>query len=285
MKIKAFYTLGIIAVAGTLFVSACTKKEDNDEVKDSDTSAAVDHNLASVIDNDLTNISDEAGRTYSVSSFKTSNTEGLLAASCATITVDTTSSSTKSITVNFGTNNCTCNDGRARRGIIQLTFSGKYRDSLTAITVTTQNYFVNDNQVTGSKIIINKGHNADNHLVYEINANIQIIKPGGAGTISWQSNRWREWTDGESTLAWNDDIYSIIGSASGSTSGGTTFSSIITSPLIRNMAFSCRRHFTKGVIEHTPNGKQTRVIDYGNGTCDDLALVTIGSQHYTITLP
>lgn len=285
MKTKTIYNLGIIAIAGTILLSACSKKNNDETPKDSDTSAALDHNLASSIDNDMTSISDEAGMTYTVSSFKTSGTEGILAASCATVTVDSISSPTKTITINFGTTNCTCNDGRTRRGILQLTFTGKYRDSLTTITVTPQNYFVNDNQITGSKTIINKGHNNLNHLVYEVNSNLQIIKPSGAGTINWQSNRFREWTAGESTLTWNDDMYSITGSASGSTNGGSAFSSIITSPLIRNMSFSCRRHFTKGVIEHTPSGKLTRLIDFGNGACDNLALVTIGSSSYTITLP
>src|SRR5262249_41510841 len=123
------------------------------------------------------------------------------------------------------------------------------------------------------------------HLVYEISSNLTITKAAGAGVINWQSNRTREWTAGESTLTWNDDMYSITGSASGSTSGGSTFSSIITSPLIRNMSFACRRHFVQGIIEHTPSGKQTRVIDFGNGTCDNIALVTIGSTSYTVTLP
>lgn len=284
MKTKAFYTLGTIALALTVILSAC-KKEETVELQDSDTSAASDHVLSSTIDNDMTSISDEAGMTYTVSSFKTAGTEGVLAVSCATLTVDSLSSPTKTITVDFGTTNCTCNDGRARRGVLQLTFTGKYRDSLTVITVKPINYFVNDNQVTGSKTITNKGHNAANHLVYEINSNLQILKAANTGTISWQSTRTREWTAGEGTPSWNDDMYSITGSAFGTTDNGNPFSSIIISPLIRNMSFACRRHFTQGVIEHTPSGKLTRLIDFGNGTCDNIALVTIGSSSYTVTLP
>lgn len=284
MKNKAFYPIIFMAASATLMFTAC-KKDTKEEVKDSDTSAAFDHVLASNIDNDMINISDEAGRTYSVSSFKTNDTESLLAVSCATVTLDTISSPTKTITVNFGTTNCTCNDGRTRRGALQLTFTGKYRDSLTVITVTPINYFVNDNQVAGSKTITNKGHNAANHLVYEIISNLTITKAAGAGVINWQSTRNREWTAGESTAIWSDDMYSITGNASGSTSGGSTFASVITSPLIRNMAFSCRRHFVQGVFEHTPSGKLTRIVDFGNGACDNLALVTIGGTSYTITLP
>jgi len=279
---KITYLLLVGMVTSALYITSCKKKEINE--KDTDTASASDQSLASSSVNDLTSISDEAGRNYSVQSFKTADTEGLLATSCAVIAVDTLTAA-KTITVNFGTTNCLCNDGRNRRGSVILSFTGKYRDSLTVITVSPQNYFVNDNQVSGSKTITNKGHNAANHLVYEINANMTITKANGGGTITWSSLRQREWITGESTLAWSDDIYSITGTANGTTSNSNSFTSIITSPLIRNMAIGCRKHFTQGVLEHTPSGKATRTIDYGNGACDDQATVTINGNTYNITLP
>ena len=283
MKVKLVTSvLSIIAITGIICLSSCKKKDMSE--KDTDTSSASDQSLASSSVNDLTNISDEAGRNYSVSSFRTADANGLLATSCAIITVDTLSA-TKTITVNFGATNCICNDGRNRRGSIILSFNGKYRDSLTVITVNPVNYFVNDNQVSGTKTITNKGHNAANHLVYEISANMTIVKANGAGTISWSSVRQREWIAGESTLIWSDDIYSITGSASGTSASGNSFSSIITSPLIRNMSLACRKHFIQGILEHTPNGKATRIINFGNGACDDQATVTINGNTYTITLP
>jgi hypothetical protein len=279
---KITYLLLVVMVTGSLYFTSCKKKEINE--KDTDTASASDQSLASSTVNDLTSISDEAGRNYSVQSFKTADAEGLLATSCAIVTVDTLTAA-KTITVNFGATNCLCNDGRNRRGLVILSFTGKYRDSLTVITVTPQNYFVNDNQVSGSKTITNKGHNAAHHLVYEINANMTITKANGGGTISCSSLRQREWIAGESTLAWSDDMYSITGTANGTTSNSNSFTSIIISPLIRNMAIGCRKHFTQGILEHTPSGKAMRTIDYGNGTCDDQATVTINGNTYTVTLP
>jgi hypothetical protein len=282
MKTKQL-TLGLalVAIVSASFFTSCRKKE-TDEEKDKDTAAAADQSLASSTVNDMTSIADESCKTYTVSSFKIAESNAVLS-SCATIAFDTIASA-KTVTVNFGTTNCQGNDGRNRRGVLIISFTGRYRDSLTVITVTPQNYFVDDNQVMGSKTIINKGHNAAQHLVYEINANIQIIKANAAGTISWQSTRQREWISGESTYAWSDDIYSITGSAFGTTANGNTFTSNITSPLIRNMAIGCRRHFTKGILEHTPGGKATRYIDYGNGSCDNQAMVTINGIVYSITL-
>ncbi|MES2131344.1 MAG: hypothetical protein V4506_03285 [Bacteroidota bacterium] len=280
MKTKHI-TLAIIAIAIASIFSSCKKKDV--EEKDSDTTSAVDQSLASSTVNDMTNISDEAGRNNSVTSFRTEESSAILS-NCATLTFDTLAAA-KTITVNFGATNCLGNDGRLRRGSVIISFTGRYRDSLTVITVTPQNYFVNDNQVTGTKTITNKGHNPAHHLVYEINANIQIIKANSGGTITWQSLRQREWTAGEGTLTWQDDMYSITGSASGTTASGGSFQSNITNPLIRNMSNGCRRYFTAGTIAHTPSGKATRYIDYGNGTCDNQATVTINGNTYPITLP
>lgn len=282
MKSKKI-TLGLVIVTLVLtsVVSSCRKK--TTEEKDKDTTSASDQALASGAVNDLTNISDEAGRGLSISSYRTEETSAVLS-TCASITFDTLAAA-KTITVNFGTTNCLCNDGRYRRGNLILNFTGRYRDSLTVITVTPSSYFVNDNQVTGTKTITNKGHNAAYHLVYEINANITIIKAGGAGTITWTSTRQREWYAGESTPTWNDDVYYITGNASGSTSGGSSFTSSITSPLVRNMSVGCRKHFVSGVLVHSPSGKSTRTIDFGSGACDNLATVTIDGVVYNITLP
>jgi hypothetical protein len=282
MKTKQLtIVLTVVAIISASIFSSCRKKE-KEEI-DNDTAGASDQSLASSSVNDLTSISDEAAKTYTISSFKTAETNAILS-SCATITFDTLAAA-KTITVNFGATNCLGNYGRYRRGALKIAFTGKYRDSLTLITVTPQSYFVNDNQITGSKTIKNLGHNAANHLVYEINANISIIKASGGGTITWQSARQREWTAGESTLTWSDDIYSITGSANGTTSNGNTFTSVITSPLIRNMSIGCRRHFTQGLLQHTPGGKATRYIDFGNGACDSDATVTINGTNYNITLP
>jgi len=279
LVVKGF---ALIALVGSTFFTSC--KKDKEEESDKDTASAVDQALATTLVNDMTNISDEAGRTYTVSSFKMTQPDGLLAASCASVTIDTLSA-TKTLTVNFGTANCLCNDYRYRRGALVISFTGRYRDSSAVITVTPNNYYVNDNQITGNKTIINKGHNSNNHLVYEINANVQIVKANNGGTISWQSIRQREWVNGESTLSWLDDVYSITGNASGTSSNGNSFTSSITSPLIRNMSVGCRKHFISGVLVHTPGGKASRTIDFGNGTCDDQATVTINGVVYNVTLP
>lgn len=50
------------------------------------------------------------------------------------------------------------------------------------------------------------------------------------------------------------------------------------------MALGCRRHFVQGTFDLTPSNKPTRHIDFGSGTCDDIATVTINNHTYTIHL-
>jgi hypothetical protein len=273
-----FSTLTVLAVSSLMF-TGCRREEE-----DTDTNAAADNAFAESCYSDVTNIADEAGRSGSLSNYRGGPTEGLLS-TCATLTFDTlVSTDQDTITIDFGTSNCTCNDGRARRGKIKVYYTGQYRDSASTHTITFDNYFVNDNQVLGTKTVTNLGHNAAGHLVYDIDVNGSIILANNGGTITWTSQRQREWLSGESTMIWSDDMYSVTGTATGTSAAGENFNVNITSPLIRNMAIGCRRHFVQGIVEITPASRPMRTVDFGTGACDDVATVTIGNNTYTIHL-
>ncbi len=273
-------SLALFAVSAVLF-TGCRK--DNE---DTDTNAAADNAFAESTYSDVTNIADEAGRTGTVSSYRLGDPDdsGLLS-TCATLTFDTLNGSDQdTITVDFGTVNCAGNDGRNRRGKVIVYYTAQYRDSGSVHTIGFDNYYVNDNQVLGSKTVTNLGHNAAGHLVYDIDVNGSIVLANNQGAITWTSQRQREWVTGESTTIWSDDLYSITGSASGTSAAGESFTMTITSPLIRNMALGCRRHFTQGTVQLTPASRPMRTIDFGSGACDDLATVTINNNTYTIHL-
>ena len=269
--------LMVAATVGMIF-TACRKEKDNDN----DTGAAADNALAEGTYNDVHNIADQAS-TGSLTSFMPTGNggeeRGILSA-CATITNDTTVVP-HMLTINFGTTNCMCLDGRNRRGIINVSYSGKYRDSASTHTIIFTNYFVNDNEIKGSKTVTNNGHNSAGHLTYSISVTGTIIKANGGGTITWASTRTREWIAGENTLTWADDVYLITGSASGTSAAGNAFSINITKALRKEIGCP---HFVSGTVTITPSGKATRVLDYGNGSCDDNATVTINGNTYNIKL-
>jgi hypothetical protein len=281
MKTNRIIIAAMLMLGTSAFIMTGCKK---DNTEDNDTSSASDNALAEATFNDVTNISDEAGYSGSLSNYRLGDSQGVLT-SCATVSFDSLNTSDQdTIKIDFGTTNCTGNDGRNRRGIIWVYYNGHYRDSASTHTITFSNYYVNDNQVLGSKTVTNLGHNSNGNLVYDINVNGQLILANNGGTVTWTSQRQREWTSGESTMIWSDDVYSVTGSASGTGADGHNFTVNITSPLIRNMSIGCRRHFVQGVFVLTPDNKPARTVDFGSGTCDDIATVTINNHIYTIHL-
>jgi hypothetical protein len=280
MKVKSILTYFIVAATISTLFNSC-RKRDRDDADNRDTSASTDNALAEGSYNDVSNISDQAAA-GNLSSYFISNSSEMkssLLSSCATITRDTVSVP-HILTINFGTTNCLCNDGRYRRGIINVSYTGAYRDSASTHTITFNDYYVNDNKIMGTKTVVNNGHNAAGHLIYSITVNGQILKATG-GTITWTSNRTREWIIGENTLTWGDDVYLITGSGSGTSANGNSFTVTITSPLRREIG--CR-HFVSGTFTLSPSGKPDRYFDFGNGTCDNQATVTINGHLYNITL-
>ncbi len=272
--------LSVVAIVGILFTSCKKKTEDTDR----DTSASSDNALAEGTYNDVHNIADQAssGTLTSYLAPSTSGEKGLLS-SCAVVTINTTVNP-HTITIDFGSTNCLCSDNRYRRGIINVSYTGLYRDSASTHTISFTNYFVNDNQVMGTKTVTNNGHNGAGHLTFSIQVNGTIIKSAanGGGTITWTSTRTREWIAGESTLAtWSDDEYLITGTASGTNAQGTTFTASTTSAL--DVKMNCH-YIVAGGFQITPNGKATRYVDFGSGACDNQATVTINGNIYNITL-
>jgi len=137
-------------------------------------------------------------------------------ASCATITITPFDLTTfpKIIVVNFGTTNCLCNAGRYRRGKLNLVTTGWVRNSGTVITITPQDYYVNNNKVEGQNTISNKGRNTAGHINYDIvvHGTISTFE----GTTSLDCVRNHEWIEGDNTIfnPW-DDVFLIRGEAWG----------------------------------------------------------------------
>jgi hypothetical protein len=273
--IKYFMTVAVVSIA----ITSCRKEKDDD---DKETMSSRDNALAEGTYNDVSNMADQAS-TGSISSYlapaNEDQTKSPMSA-CATVTLDTVAIP-HMIKIDFGTANCLCSDGRYRRGIINISFSGRYRDSASTHTITFDGYYVNDNKISGTKTVVNNGHNSAGHLTYSITVNGQIDKANGGGAITWTSNRTREWIVGENTLLWGDDVYLITGSASGTSSNGNSYSLTITTALRREIG--CR-HFVSGKFELTPAGKATRYVDFGTGACDNEALVTINGHVYNVSL-
>lgn len=262
----------LIPALATVILTSCNKSID--------LGAPQDATKAEFFINDVNNISDEACNTGDVATIKSLN--GIMSG-CATVTLDTIAMP-HTATIDFGATNCLCTDGRYRRGVINVSFTGRYRDAGTTITVTPSNYYVNDNHVEGVHTVVNQGLNGSGNIYYTIDVTATITLASGGGVVSWTAHRVREWIAGSGTLTFADDIYSITGDGTGTSAGGVAVSFNITAPLVRKLEPGCRMHFVSGTIEITPGSLPTRILDFGNGDCDNIATVTVNGETHTITL-
>ena len=273
----------VLILNGIILINAC-KKEKTEELE-FDTQTAEDNSLAEGTFNDVISIANQALEDTALTTYRLGNPDNSILNTCATVTNTPDGNGGGTIIVNFGTTNCECVDLRFRRGIINIHYTGAYRDSGTEITTSFDDYFVGKDishmyQVTGSKTVTNNGLNTSGNPNFSVNVSGHLINSGNV-QMDWTSARNREWISGSSTpFIWTDDEYVIIGNSSGTNFEGNSFIANITNGLhIENC-----RWITQGTFELTPSGKPVRIFDYGNGVCDDDAVLTVNGRSFQITL-
>jgi hypothetical protein len=124
------------------------------------------------------------------------------------------------------------------------------------------------------------GRNNNGNLWWDIAVSGQIIKANSGGVVFWNSDRAREWIEGEGQ-PWYKWVYLITGTANGTNANGKSYTVNITAPL--KVKFNCE-WIVSGTLEIQVENAPLVILDYGNGTCDNIATVTINGQTYTITL-
>ncbi len=199
--------------------------------------------------------------------------------SCVTWGIDTTGPVTE-ITLDFGTTNCTGDDGRNRRGILIVTFEDNPFDAGSVVNVTSNGFAINDHEINGTKAITFKGFNADNDPYNEVNTAITIEKPNGK-IITWNSVQERVWTDGFGNADPFDNAVEVTGTANGTTANGVTYAIEIITPL--RVVATCS-NIVSGSFELTGATFADRLFDYGNGDCDRKATVTVNGNTYNFLL-
>jgi hypothetical protein len=279
------FTAVILLLASlSVVLSGCGKEENDNEAyrsasRDNTTAEAMYADVFTQMDQGARQADDEI---YSPGEAKS----GIFDGGCVTLTITPfdTLNWPKTITVDFGEENCLCEDGKYRRGILEGVLTGRYKDSLSNLTIVPEDYYVNDHHVEGVKSVTNLGHVSDGKMTFAVLVTDgKIIRPDG-GELFWESERTRIWLEGEVTPwpAVNDDVYLIAGSAQGTTAGGLAFSIISINPL--RLERDCE-WITSGTLLIQPEGKTSATLDYGDGTCDNQATVTFAGFTIEIGLP
>lgn len=197
-----------------------------------------------------------------------------------TVTFDTIATP-HTLTVDFGTENCTALNGRMRRGRLLVTFTGPYAQPGTLITITPQDYYVNNDHVTGSKTVTNMGLDDNGHPYFDVVVDGTLTAGDGSWAATHQAHRTRTWIAGHDTPGILDDVYLITGGGSGVARNGVAYTVAITEGL--RVAVACP-FITAGTVDIAPASGPTWTVDYGSGACDATFTVTVIGQTYTVTI-
>lgn len=184
----------------------------------------------------------------------------------------------KTVTINYG-EGCVCFDGKFRKGSIEMTFSAPLHRPGSVLTITLHDYFVNRAHIEGTKTITNLSENGIFRFGVTVE-NGKIFWPNGRG-FEYNSSKVITLIDGSATLSVRDDVYSLEGRSTTAYANGVTVTKNTESALIKPVACAW---VVKGVLNISVNDRKFS-IDFGDGTCDNKALLTWANGQREIKLP
>jgi hypothetical protein len=185
----------------------------------------------------------------------------------------------KTVTVDFG-NGCLGRDGRLRSGKIVTVYTGPMFIPGNSATTTFVDYSVDSFKIEGTHIVANTGSAGKVQWAVKV-ADGKITNTNSGNWRTWNSTRTYTLVEGSATAVNPLNVMlQITGSASGSNSNGNGWTAEIVSPLIKK--FTCPWK-VKGTVNITRNSVMA-ILDYGDGTCDNKATVSINGVTHIITL-
>ncbi|ATL47028.1 hypothetical protein COR50_07420 [Chitinophaga caeni] len=184
----------------------------------------------------------------------------------------------KTVTVDFDAG-CT-DSSRVRSGKMKIVLSAPLLSTNSTATVTFENYKVNNVAVQGEVLITNLS--ANNVFKYSTKVTEGKLTYGDTLWVKYNGIKTVEQTAGSATpLNLLDDVYAVSGNATVENSDGNGASVNITSPLVRKL--NCG-YVSQGTMDIVVYGNAAS-IDYGNGDCDNKAMMTYKNKQIEITLP
>jgi hypothetical protein len=282
MKTRNLWAMLVVSAGIAFFGTSCTN-ENNVATDASLTTTATDEAQAASLSEAVISEADVYVNTLAGNGYTGSMTvKGTSDVTGPVITINKPDSVNfpKIITIDFGTTGYINDRNDTIKGKIIVTISNKLWKYGATKTINLVNFYVNGNNIKGVKTITNNGLNAANNPSMTVVASDTIIRVDKS-TIIRNSTRTRERiSDNGTPKIFRDDKFSITGSISGVNAKGVAYTVEITSPLIEYNNF---KFFVQGIVTTTTQTK-TAVLDYGDGTLDNKATLTINGVTKNITL-
>jgi hypothetical protein len=194
----------------------------------------------------------------------------------------------KTVVMDFGAG---CfSHGHLRSGKITTVFTGRLLESGQSATTTFDNFKIDSVTVTGTHKVTNTTATASGQRQLKVDiTNGQLTHNTGL-YVAWNASRVHTQTEGGNTISPLDDVFQLAGRSTGTTGLGSTqllaWNTETGETLTRR--FTCR-WIAKGTIKTTVTGlasgtQRAGVLDFGDGTCDNQAVLSVNGNKHQIVL-
>ncbi len=196
---------------------------------------------------------------------------------CADITHDTLNNL---ITIDFGLG-CEDHRGAIRSGVITIAFDGAPRKPGSSRVITFNDFYIDSIKVEGTRTLTILEDTTSNQSALIMTSKLEGGKLTFAdGTfITRDAEHSRMTTRGENI---GEGTTTLTGEASGMLRNGENYSSTIIEPVV--FVRGCEEQAPVSGIKEFAAGTHQRMIDFGDGACDNLAEVTTDGVTETIEL-
>jgi len=225
-----------------------------------------DDEAKAVVDSDVA--TDNLLDMIDVYGFESSTSRSHQLPSCVTQTI-TRNGTSVVIVWEFDANGCAMPNGDTYRGTITITRDWDITAHTISGSISFDNFYVNGLNIAGSSNFTRELNTNGNPQITH-NSDFTFTFPNG-DTAARSGVRAREWIEGFGTPSRTDDVFLITGNTHIERRNGVILDAVVTNPLRREEP--CR-FFVSGTIEITKDN-QTAVLDFGNGTCDAEATLTM----------
>jgi hypothetical protein len=273
---KPNFLLKIVALVAVVLFASCSK--DNNDSTSTFTSTDIATNAKiDQISNDVADIIDDQYAEQNPTGRTTAAVEATLLPPCVTVNT-TLTNTTWTRTINFGTTGCAVMpNGAVLRGVIIISGSLNYTQQNYVISYSFENFYHNDVLIQGNRTVTRSlqstTYQAAIHPVHVMDMNMTFTVLGEVYTRV--GTRTRECIEGYDTrVIWSDNIYVVTGSWTTTFPNGNVHTNTISNVEPLRIRMNCNYRIVKGIVNITrPN--HTAILDYGSGTCDNIATISI----------
>ncbi|MCB0698681.1 MAG: hypothetical protein H6551_00945 [Chitinophagales bacterium] len=275
-RLSAYATICLVLLVALSTVVSCRKDDDDDIVTEPEKTGYAEDQL--ILEHVYNNVDRVVERAFALGAAALKGGENSLA-SCATVT-----NADGLMVIDFGSNQCLGYDGRYRKGkiMVQYTNDKQRNDKGYFQNITFQGYEVDGFGVMGTKRITNMGLDAAGNIFFDERRVDSVYKPSENGYITGESKRISTWYTGANTPQAADDAFRLSGTGSFHRPNGDGYNIEISEQLL--VAINCN-WITDGRINIYPEGATQRVLDYGDGGCENDATINVNGVVTPVKIP